>query len=218
MKKLLWWAIPLISMFGCTPVVFEQPQPQGVANARFPAEWKGTYLMDKDTIWISDKYFIGTDRDQGSLDESASGEYEGYILKDGVITDNTVTPPRTGTYTIEDGAVQYTFVSHPKSVLGDSLIFRQFEGRNLLNLIQDNGHWMVIRIEKQKSGEIMLYLTDAKEEIDALKKQMKVEEVLNDDGETDYFLANPSSKELKKFLDAGGFMQEIGALTPVKPQ
>lgn len=98
------------------------------------------------------------------------------------------------------------------ATLSDSIVLTKWKDFYFLN-IRDNskGLWEVYMIQKVNAFEIQVSSIDGekKNNIDRLKKYTTVTSQLKSDGEIDYYLVNPSSKEFKSLVKDGFFDSQI---------
>ncbi len=101
--------------------------------------------------------------------------------------------------------------------LSDSTVLRQYKGYYFLSNQEADG-WNVVAVEP-KSGDrvtlLMLYVDNA-DRLARIQKIVKLREKKKSDGETDYYLANPTKEELIKLLEQGLFEEIVTLQKPLK--
>ncbi|MDX2246403.1 MAG: hypothetical protein SF052_06495 [Bacteroidia bacterium] len=177
MRNLSFLAVLMVFITSCITVQFTQPQPEGKpALTSFPEEFRGTYLMtEPGDCSNTDSLVIFA---EGFLSISQTGD--------------SVSPP--------------TF-ERQKSFLSDSLVLKFYKGEYYLNVLdKEEKTYSVLLLKKERNGDCVVWMINAEKEIETLRRfTSDIEEVVNTEGKTDYYIANPSAKELSRFVESGGF-------------
>jgi len=101
--------------------------------------------------------------------------------------------------------------------LSDSTVLRQYNNYYFLSSREDNG-WNVVVVEP-KSGDrvtIMMLYVDNTDKLARIQKIVKLKEIKKDDGDTDYYLTNPTKEQLVQLLDQGLFEEIVTLRRPLK--
>jgi hypothetical protein len=196
----------LIGLHACSSepaLQFENPQPQKASEVEeFPAGLQGEYRNPQDsaTLLVTATSVIRKVRFPAStsLQELAKGSVS-YRLEN----DTLYTPDSPEGLPILRSTPDSLFLL---ATLADTLFvqdaahrLRKFKGAYFLNQQLAPNRWKVFCLKPNSKKEIQLmYLNDS---VDLAKLQ----EILPLREEKEVYLANPSTKDLRKFLRRGGF-------------
>ncbi|GAB4411308.1 MAG: hypothetical protein OHK0039_16380 [Bacteroidia bacterium] len=213
MRYLLLASLLLIVATACTPVLFEQPQPKGLLRlGAFPEELRGAYVSERDTIVVGPReiaYSIWHDYTvkTGKLD---SLDLE---IRDGRLYDRA--SGRQHAFTVEDDQLKYSWHEYQLMGLSDTLFVSRDDRRSYLNFWTDEG-WYLVLLHRDAQGQLVMESLDQNEEkVAAYGKLIDLKPVLDTSGEVDYYIADPSYKQLMRLFEAGAFVEENRFL-PVK--
>ncbi|MEM7575320.1 MAG: hypothetical protein AAF433_20600 [Bacteroidota bacterium] len=213
--------IPLAILAACdSPVVFEEPQPQGAASEdSFRPAYQGTYLCTGDSsilvvteqhIYQESAHFIVDERDGHGPDSllyqrELMGEHgleTRYFLQGHSL-------PLENTFVSEEMLVGTLLVRDTLFTIGPRQQVRYFRGHQLLNYQSDDGNWEVLALAQENNRDLRLFRTKLPEDIDALEAITPVQQRLTEEGEEQYLL-RPSKQAFRKLLKSDLIFQECG--------
>lgn len=194
----------IIAITSCQPnIYFNEPQPDEVKNSSsFPAKYIGLYknTSDSSTLIINKSAIISyyqmgfnvfpNQKDSflnvfNQLEAKGSNPFSIYKSSNDTLFVNVL--------------ITDTFFSFDRGH-----ILREFKGRLMLNFDQGERGWQVLDVylNKQKTLNFSELL---QVNVENVKNNTKVDDVKNEDGQTDHYKINPTKKELKKIIRAGNF-------------
>ena len=90
----------------------------------------------------------------------------------------------------------------PDMILSSDLVLKKYKKYYYLNLRNEDGLWEVGVISVGKDGNLNISYIDGskKEKLQRLKQLVKTTTILNDEEKEDYYVIDPSKKELMKLL------------------
>lgn len=200
------WAIVLLSLFSCEPpVVFTEPQPQGIESlADFPESFRGQYLCESDTsllnverriVYQKTSYDVQLSRLE--LDTTAGYQIKGDSL---FIEDYEEYATLEA---LDDSTYRATCVSlDTLFVIGEEGVLKKYRGYLVLNTKLDEQKWGAWVLKRDKDGKIRMFETTLPEQIAALEAITPVEDITEEGGRTQYRIS-PDRKAFRKLLKKG---------------
>lgn len=217
MKK-YWYLIFLAQLFSCdvsepeAAIEFDTPQPENVRNEKsFRPQFIKSYFHTQDS---SDVLVIGRKGifriQQMNLMISASevdSSEEIRLTRDKLFLSEDD----------EDGLPYFMkndtiHITHKRIdtvfFISDKQVLRSYKGNYYLNYLQNDGFWQVKKVELNK-GNLRISSLNTGMDFNKLKKATEIREIKDEQGKVIDFVAHPSKKEFKKFIDHGGFGEEV---------
>lgn len=211
----------LLLATSCVNIEFTEPQPAGKrALKTFPEKFHGTFLVqesedkavgEKDTIVVDATGFTGISKEKKRVSkEEVEDNPDIRIVGSRIFipSDNT---GQGLPFSIEDSGYVYELINHERANLrSDSMVLKKDKDNYFLSVREESGSYNLILLRFENEGNIAAWSINAKEEIDKLRRfTEKVEEVRNDNGKVEKYIASPTKKELRKFVDSGGFTELV---------
>ncbi len=161
MKNIILLAC-IITLTSCLRVVFDVPQPRGVAPlTAFPANYQGIYVHEdesRDSMIIGSNTVTITEFSDRQIDMDALDTTPEITLKDGLLYDADL--PEVGgiPYTVEDNVLHYSYSERHTLGLSDSLVIKQAGSRMVVsaNFDDSDEYWDVYLTKITNSGDLQL--------------------------------------------------------------
>ena len=197
-----------VSMFGCKMVYFDKPQPvDGKHLTSIPKKYRGTWKYKLNTLTINKFSLVQSGFEIIKIPLSTLDTSAAYVKSEKTI------------YKFEGDHLEYKgeyslirdtlFIQKPtenvEHGLNNNIILKKIGKYFILNILEDNGMWQVIQIEKLDNNDILLKLLDNDKLLEIVEKDKLIE------------LTPPShinnSKKSRDYYYAGGLLQrDIAAL------
>lgn len=215
---------PVLLMFACTPVRFDQAQPAylPVLNA-FPAELQGTYLSyssdtathSVDTIFITPKSFIYFEDDHHTI-PLANASALGIVVNDFSLTWNEKYPGRSFKYELNADTLRFLAYREVDKILSDSVKIKQLKKDIYLSTLDSLG-WEVLLLRETKKAELTLYMFSIQNNDQELKQYTKITPIEKKQYSPtfEYYFLKPTPKELQKLIKAG-MTKPVATLKKIK--
>lgn len=212
---------PLAILAACnSPVVFEEPQPQGVASEdSFRQAYQGSYLCSEDSsllvireqdIYQEWAHFIVDERDGQGPDSLL---YQRELMgEDGLETSYFLQGhplPLEKAFVSEEMLVGTLLIRDTLFTIGPRQQVRYFRGHQLLNYQNEDGNWEVMVLAQENNRDLRLFQTKLPEELEALEAITPVQQRLTEEGDEQYLL-RPSKRAFRKLLKSDLIFQECG--------
>lgn len=208
---LLWAGMLMLMLGACVTVEFRQPQPAGQPDLdRFPAAWEGTYLSEDDTFRIAGSVIRSISQTKEVIPVSRLDSLKDtYALRDGRLFMLSENPLRGFPYQIKDDTLYAETIEESEMGLSDSLRLRRYQGSYYISQPSRPDLFTCVLIEPQgePAERLTIRVIDPGDEktMEKLKKFMPLEPVRSEEGEVEYYIADPKPGALAKFAKAGGF-------------
>lgn len=217
MKNFIWiiCLIGALSHTACTDVYFKQPQPEGLkARKSIPKQFRGMYVKADGEDSLADTSILGINFYQQieyhaekltftEIDSTPAYRLEGNQL---IAIDEEHIERR---YPCKISGDTATWWMKDEQFLGlsDSLIYKSYKGHHFLNIREDDG-WIVMLMNKNDVGDL-IFTSVTKDDIKEIEKITDATPIIKSNGnKVDYYLLDPSCKELLKMVNAGLFHDE----------
>lgn len=203
--------LALLLLISCeSPVVFQEPQPKGVADEEsFRVVYQGDYLCTGDSsilkirekeIYLERALFFVDDVDGSGFDSllrkeevmTEDGPAMQYFLKDEPIPlENVLLTDEVflGTLLIRD-----TLFS-----IGTEQRLRYYRGHLVLNNYRDDDRWEVALVSQEVNGDLRLSTAKMPEDLDAIEQITPVLKQLTSQGDEQLVL-NPEKGEFRELI------------------
>lgn len=105
----------------------------------------------------------------------------------------------------------------PDMILSSDLVLKKYKGYYYINQKNEDGLWEVGIISVEKNGSLNVIYIDGnkKEKIERLKQLVETTIILDDEGKEDYYVINPTKKELIELLDHDIF-EDLGEFRKIE--
>jgi len=206
------------AMLGCKMVYFDKPQPiDGKRLTSIPKKYRGTWKYKLNTLTISKSSIVQSGFETIKIPLSTLDTSSAYIKSDKTI------------YKFEGDHLEYKgeyslirdtlFIQKPtenlEHGLNNSIILKKVGKYFILNILEDNGMWQVIQIEKLDNNDILLKLLDNDKLLEIVEKDKLIEltppSIINNSKEPrDYYYAgNLLQSDITALIEAGAFSDTL---------
>lgn len=218
--------IALIST-SCVTVEFTEPQPAGISSLNtFPVSFQGTYLIaessnsdfsEMDTLVIFPEGFlaISLETEEWTLEEAETNP--DIRIKDSLLYRMDKDPNIGYPFVRTDSTIGYSYWEKETSFLSDSIVLKDYKGEYYLSIRDEPNRYNVLLLKKDRNDDVSAWMIDPENEMEEFRKfTSRIEDVYNSEGEIDKYIASPKAKELRKFVENGGFRQSAYRLYRVR--
>lgn len=203
MKQLLIISIICLTFTSCVHVAFEQPQPKGKKELdAFPETYRGSYLIDKDSIEIHQNSYVLKEVVSKRYTEQQIDSLDNIYLKDGKLFDEGFSKDKDIPFTQDDKYIEYAYTLPVIGMVGEKLKLKKWKNKLWISQLNDKGSWDVFILSHSSENDLILQMVSVdKEGIESMKH---ITTFTNKDGD---YLINPSRHELQKLLKNGLFSE-----------
>ncbi len=210
------FAMAFYLLQSCEMIYFAQPQPSDALSAlSFPEEWQGVYRMidpesnqpSQDWVKVDGAELITYSVSTDSLENPREDQVK-WIGSDRIQLPDQYGERQFPAFIRKNFVV---FTVEKKEVLGlsDTMILKQGDQFDMINMLEkENGkdYWVGILVEKSRSGDLLLWVAESKEEIEAASQFFEMERI-TDPASPDRttYVADPSAAEMGAYVASGGF-------------
>jgi hypothetical protein len=206
------------AMFGCKMVYFNKPQPiDGKSLSSFPKKFRSTWKYKLNTLTINKSSLVQSGFEIIKVPISTLDTSSAYVKSEKII------------YKFEGDHLEYKgeyslirdtlFIQKPTENveygLNNNIILKKIGGYYMLNILEDNGMWQVIQIEKLDNNDILLKLLDNDKLLEIVEKDKLIEltppsHVNNSKKSRDYYYAgNLLQRDITALIEAGAFSDTL---------
>ncbi len=206
------------AILGCKMVYFDKPQPiDGKRLTSIPKKYRGTWKYKLNTLTISKSTIVQSGFETTKIPLSTLDTSSAYIKSDKTI------------YKFEGDHLEYKgeyslirdtlFIQKPtenlEHGLNNSIILKKVGKYFILNILEDNGMWQVIQIEKLDNNDILLKLLDNDKLLEIVEKDKLIEltppsRMNNSKESRDYYYAgNLLQSDITALIEAGAFSDTL---------
>ena len=206
------------AMLGCKMVYFDKPQPiDGKRLTSIPKKYRGTWKYKLNTLTISKSSIVQSGFETIKIPLSTLDTSSAYIKSEKTI------------YNFEGDHLEYKgeyslirdtlFIQKPtenvEHGLNNNIILKKVGKYFMLNMLEDNGMWQVIQIEKLDNNDILLKLLDNDKLLEIVEKDKLIEltppSIINNSKEPrDYYYAgNLLQSDITALIEAGAFSDTL---------
>ena len=209
MRTLRFW-LGLLLLAGtlpaCTPFLFEDPQPAGVkAVDQFGEDVQGAFVAEEgDTLWVRDREIILSESGENSVTRAGLADRELEIRGDQLVH---IPSGRAVSFTMDGDTLYYQDTHYMVLGISDTLVVKHDRGLYFINLYTEDG-WMLYLLNREDRQQVRVRSMDVSEDLEAVRERIPVEEVLDEGGNVDYYLARPSREALWGLIRDGLFREE----------
>ena len=206
------------AMLGCKMVYFDKPQPiDGKRLTSIPKKYRGTWKYKLNTLTISKSSIVQSGFETIKIPLSTLDTSSAYVKSEKTI------------YNFEGDHLEYKgeyslirdtlFIQKPtenvEHGLNNNIILKKVGKYFMLNMLEDNGMWQVIQIEKLDNNDILLKLLDNDKLLEIVEKDKLIEltppSIINNSKEPrDYYYAgNLLQSDITALIEAGAFSDTL---------
>jgi hypothetical protein len=207
-----------VSMFGCKMVYFDKPQPvDGKHLTSIPKKYRGTWKYKLNTLTINKFSLVQSGFEIIKIPLSTLDTSTAYVKSEKTI------------YKFEGDHLEYKgeysldrdtlFIQKPtenvEHGLNNNIILKKIGNYYILNIVEDNGMWQVIQIEKLNNNDILLKLLDNDKLLEIVERDKLIEltppsHINNAKKSRDYYYAgNLLQSDIKVLIEAGAFSDTL---------
>lgn len=212
-------AFVLIMYSSCVSIYFNQPQPTDSKDLeKIPRNLRGIWVQNKDTVFVGKNVFRQIEWESNAMSKQEIDSNGSIVIRESKI------------YDIEnDSLTGYNFVERNDSVfidipgefrfqLGEYAKLRVCTNKYyLVNIRKDSIWWDTYLVEKQKNKILVRYPNSMDIKIlESTLNMSNIEQQIPEDEEAmsslvlqDYWCVGMKSKELFRFINAGGFSDTV---------
>ena len=207
-----------ISIFGCKMVYFDKPQPiDGKRLTSIPKKYRGTWKYKLNTLTINKFSLVQSGFEIVKVPISTIDTSSAYVKSEKKIYkfegDHL---EYKGEYSLDSDTL---FIQKPtenvEQSLNNNIILKKVGKYFMLNILEDNGMWQVIQIEKLDNNDILLKLLDNDKLLEIVEKDKLIEltppsHVNNSKKSRDYYYAgNLLQRDITALIEAGAFSDTL---------
>jgi len=208
----------LTAMVGCKMVYFDQPQPRdGKSLSSFPKKFRSTWKYELNTLTISKSSIVQSGFDITKIPLSTIDSSSSYVKSEKTI------------YSFEGEHLSYKgyyevvgdtlFIQKPREnqeyCLNNSVVLKKVGKYFILNILEDNGMWQVVHIEKLDNNDILLKLLNNEKLLESVAKDKLIaitppDHVNSSKKSRDYYYAGDLLQiDLEALIEAGAFSDTL---------
>lgn len=210
------------AMLGCKMVYFDKPQPiDGKSLSTIPKKFRSTWKYELNTLTINKSSIVQSGFEIIKIPLSTLDTSSAYVKSEKTI------------YSFEGEHLNYKgdyeiigdtlFIQKPKEnqeyCLNNSIILKKVGKYFILNIMEDNGMWQVVQIEKLDNNDILFKLLNNEKLLELVAKNKLIEltppdHVNNFNESRDYYYAgNLLQIDIKALIEAGAFSDTLVSLS-----
>ena len=208
----------LTAMFGCKMVYFDQPQPRdGKSLSSFPKKFRSTWEYELNKLTINKFSILQSGFEIIKIPLSTIDSSSSYIKSEKTIYSFEGEHLNyKGEYKIREDTL---FIQKPKEneeyCLENSIILKKVGKYFILNIMEDNGMWQVVQIEKLDNNDILLKLLNNEKLLELVAKDKLIaitpaNHFDSSEKPRDYYYAgNLLQVDIEALIEAGAFSDTL---------
>jgi len=208
----------LTAIFGCKMVYFEKPQPRdGKLLSAIPKKFRSTWKYELNTLTISKSSIVQSGFEITKIPLSTIDSSSSYIKSEKTI------------YSFEGEHLSYKgnyevvgdtlFIQKPKEnqeyCLNNSIVLKKVGKYFILNILEDNGMWQLVHLEKLDNNDILLKLLNNEKLLELVAKDKLIaitppDHIHSSKKSRDYYYAgNLLQIDITELIEAGAFSDTL---------
>lgn len=200
MQHLLALFTAIVVFASCEPqLVFEEPQPSSSKEqTSFKRKYQGNYLNleDSSQLLISEHTILRKWTGEGHIEMDNLDSINAQINADNLTLIST---------NADSALVQFNYQKNVFNLSSDQVL-KRYKNYCFLNDQDAAGNWKLTLLYFSDQDELVLKeLKNDEAAIDLMERLTHLKAIVNEEGETEDYLANPTKEEWKEIIDADVF-------------